>query len=102
MSDKDERDDEHKQSTQAIAQEPQEEFISQENIPSKTEAEVREEKADQRLGRRGTDRNRIPRAGAALWAAELHVSRSSRAADGEGSHRGCLDHVQRNVSSSTL
>ena len=40
MSDKDERD-EHKQSTQAIAQEPQEEFIEQENIPSKTEAEVR-------------------------------------------------------------
>ena len=36
----DEEDDEkgkHKQSTQAIAQEPQEEFISPENIPTKTE-----------------------------------------------------------------
>ena len=43
MSDKDERDDEHKESTQAIAQQPQEEFIGTENIPSKTEAEVREE-----------------------------------------------------------
>jgi len=41
MSDKEERD-EHKQTTQAIAQQPQEEFIEQENIPSKTEAEVRE------------------------------------------------------------
>ena len=43
MSDKDERDDEHKESTQAIAQQPQEEFIGQENLPSKTESEVREE-----------------------------------------------------------
>ena len=50
MSDNDERDDEHKESTQAIAQQPQEEFIGQENIPSKTEAEVREEKADQEVG----------------------------------------------------
>ena len=41
MSEKDERD-EHKQTTQATAKQPQEEFIDQENIPSKTEAEVRE------------------------------------------------------------
>ena len=45
MSDKDERDDEHKESTQAIAQQPQEEFIEHDNMPSKTEAEVREEKS---------------------------------------------------------
>jgi hypothetical protein len=50
MSDKDERDDEHKESTQAIAQQPQEEFIGTENIPSKTEADVREEAADQEVG----------------------------------------------------
>jgi hypothetical protein len=42
MNDKDERNEE-KQTTQAIAQQPQEEFIGQENVPSKTEAEVREE-----------------------------------------------------------
>ena len=50
MSDKDEGDDEHKESTQAIAQQPQEEFIGRENIPSKTEADVREEAADQKVG----------------------------------------------------
>jgi hypothetical protein len=41
MNGKDERDD-HKQTTQAIAQQPQEEFVEQENIPSKKEAEVSE------------------------------------------------------------
>lgn len=50
MSDKDEREDEHKESTQAIAQQPQEEFIGTENIPSKTEAEVREEASAERQG----------------------------------------------------
>ena len=50
MSDKDDRDGDEKQSTQAIAQQPQEEFIGTENIPSKTEAEVREESASERTG----------------------------------------------------
>lgn len=39
MNPDDESEDEHKQSTQAIADQPQEEFISPDNIPSKTQAE---------------------------------------------------------------
>ena len=45
MNEKDDDRDEHKQSTQAIAEQPQEEFVAQENIPSKTEAEVSEERS---------------------------------------------------------
>lgn len=35
-----EKSKEHKQSTQAIAQQPQEEFISPTNLPSKTEEDA--------------------------------------------------------------
>ena len=36
--------EEHKQVTQPVAEQPQEEFISPENVPSKDESEVREKR----------------------------------------------------------
>ncbi|MBA3385711.1 MAG: hypothetical protein H0T95_03655 [Chthoniobacterales bacterium] len=51
MSDKDEKK-EHKQETQAIADQPQEEFISPENIPSRSETPLPDPPAEETGGGR--------------------------------------------------